>query len=139
LWWTFALNVLSVKTYGADTPKGFPMTDQSIAQTFTTRTCKCSPRRLYHVTPVHNLISIHERGVDPEFSKSHPERIYFVEYRCLHWAIPFIAKKHGCSVEELIVFKAHGSKGCKSLGAGKWYASRPKSAQFFDVATNHVK
>jgi hypothetical protein len=111
----------------------------SIAQTFTTRTCKRSPRRLYHVTPVHNLISIHERGVDPEFSKSHPERIYFVEYRCLHWAIPFIAKKHGCSVEELIVFKAHGTKGCKSLGAGKWYASRPKRAQFFDVAVNHVK
>jgi hypothetical protein len=111
----------------------------SIAQTFTTRTCKRSPRRLYHVTPVHNLISIHERGVDPEFSKSHPERVYFVEYRCLHWAIPFIAKKHDCQIENLVIFKAHGTKGCKSLGAGKWYASRAKRAQFFDVATNHVK
>jgi hypothetical protein len=111
----------------------------SIAQTKTTCEQKRCPKRLYHVTLPDNCISISKRGIDPAFSQSHRERVYFVEYRCLRWAIPFIAKRHDCGVENLVIFRVRGGARCKPLGAGKWYAPHAKKAHYYDDAVYHVK
>lgn len=115
------------------------MTTLSIADN--TRSCskkrKKPPNTLYHVTPPDNYISICERGVDPAFSQSHPERVYFVEKRALHWAIPHVSKKHNCPAENLIIFKVRGGKRVRAIGAGLWYCDHPKVARYYDDARYH--
>ena len=96
------------------------------------------PNTLYHVTLPDNCISIVEHGINPAFSKSPKERVYFVERQCLHWAIPFISRRHGCPVDDLVIFKVRGGKQVKPLGGGKWFCEHPKTAHYFDDARYHV-
>jgi len=97
------------------------------------------PRTLYHVSPPDNYNSILERGVDPAFSQSHPERVYFCERRALFWAIQHIARKHKVEPENLIIFKVRSGKSTRHWGNGLWFDTRPKRAHYFDDAVWHIR
>lgn len=99
---------------------------------------KKPPSTLYHVTVPDNYISICERGVDPAFSQSHPDRVYFVERSALWWAILHVSQRHNCPVENLIIFKVRGGKRVRHIKSGLYYADHPKVAYYYDAAVYHV-
>jgi len=85
------------------------------------------PLVFYHISPSANVRSILKHGVDPAFSQSHPERVYFVCKRDLHWAIEHVSVRHGVSREQLAVFRVGGGKLVKKLpGHPMYYCEHPK-------------
>lgn len=60
--------------------------------------------RVYHVTPVSNIKSIFELGINPIFAKGENKRCWYVGEDRVLWAIVHVSAKFELSVDRLMVY-----------------------------------
>lgn len=65
---------------------------------------------LFHVTPETNLLSIAQRGVDPEFSEGKLKRSWFVSETQLVWAFAHVAARRDKKLSELVCIRVLASE-----------------------------
>ena len=58
---------------------------------------------LYHATPKANLDSIHQHGINPEYSKGKEACIWYHTKSRRHWAILHVAKRHNCTLDDIAI------------------------------------
>lgn len=60
--------------------------------------------RLYHVSPIENLESIQELGIEPCHSTGKKRVSWWVEESNLAWALAHVSKVHGVSTGDMVLF-----------------------------------
>jgi len=79
--------------------------------------------QIFHVTPTVCIPSIDRFGVDPLFSNGATKVSYWVEKRCLMWAIAHVSAQKSISVDQL------------SVCAGRYWAGALKKTKNAGVYT----
>lgn len=62
--------------------------------------------QVFHVTPICNTPQIRARGVRPDLATGKRKASYWVDVKCLPWAIAHVANRHGLKVDRLVIFEA---------------------------------
>jgi hypothetical protein len=77
-------------------------------------------RRLYHVSPKRNRISVHALGVNPAFSRGKRKATWWVTEDKLAWAIDHVCTRDNLTPDDLTIYTAGvhhmRTKGCYMPG-----------------------
>lgn len=58
---------------------------------------------LFHVTRSHNLLSIHDQGLQPDLATGKRQVIWLCDAARLLWAVPHVCRHHGLSENQVSV------------------------------------
>jgi hypothetical protein len=89
-------------------------------------------RMFWHVTPMRNLYSILERGVDPSYAKSNRALIWFVEWKGLLWALAHVSARYGVPVNQLVAIRIQVREGQYTHHRlSMWYSNKIQKRAMF--------
>jgi len=82
---------------------------------------------LFHVTPDKNLLSIAQRGVDPEFSEGKMKRSWYVDETELVWAFAHVAARRDLQLSQLAAIRVLASEDeiKRTSWANVWTCAKP--------------
>lgn len=97
-------------------------------------------RRLYHVTPAHNRVSIGKIGLDPKLSLGKRQVVWLVEAPALLWALSHCSARHAVPFDHLMVVIAHVnlSRVKRTKWQGVYTADFRVIAQAFESAAEYL-
>lgn len=91
-----------------------------------------SSELVYHISPLFNLESIKELGIDPTFARGKTWRCYFVEASLIMWALAHVSSKFDVPVSALVIFTVAKGAHMKRWRGGVWYSTeREEEINYF--------